>query len=180
MKMAITFWILEALLLWSVVASAWKKWSHAGKNPGRVALPNLADGFTFAAIFATSCGVVSSTNFGDERHLTLRPGFGSLEERDVVTMNSSTEDKDRLFQVLALPGETFSVVDGRARVNGAIVSWIDGDWEFECPEQTVSTGEFAALRSSAETPDSCEDFGPFSGDAIVVHSWFRFWPLWGP
>ena len=97
------------------------------------------------------------------------------------------EIEDLIKRVVALPGETVSVVNGRLHIDGEPLeeSYLpDGITtpaffpESGCvPECTVGPDEVFVLGDHRSNSDASNHFGPLPFEAVVGRAFIRVWPL---
>lgn len=117
---------------------------------------------------------------------------GQPERGDIIVFHAPTAAQcpkgtgcDYIKRIIALPGETIEVKDGKYYVNGAL---LDEDYLPDSLEtmpnaftngRVVTLGEDEYFVSGDNRPNSSDSrsWGPITSKEIVGRAFFRYWPL---
>ncbi len=114
----------------------------------------------------------------------------------IVFENPSTESgeiSDLIKRVVALPGETLQVLDGKVYIDGNLMiepylESSDGTFDFNAPEGCIGTeevlnkcivpdGHVFVMGDNRDNSRDSRIFGPVDVEAIVGRAFVRVWPL---
>lgn len=145
------------------------------------------------AHFVVDGSSMESTLHNGDRVFVNKIGYRFHDPRrgDVVVLHDgkSSRDRDLIKRVVALPGETISMVDCEVRINGVVLDepYLDeehrtpGGCGAGIPEQVVPEGAVFVLGDNRDdSADSrSRDIGVIDHDEIVGRAFVVFWPLSG-
>lgn len=147
----------------------------------------------FQAFYIPSASMEPTLENGD-RVLVNKISYDleDVDRGDIIVFErpdawGSGDIKDLIKRVIALPGETVSVVDGEVLVNGAALEepWL-GDGvatpaffpESGCvPECTIPADSVFVLGDNRANSDASNHFGPLPFDHVVGRAFVRVWPI---
>jgi signal peptidase I len=107
--------------------------------------------------------------------------FSQPQRGDVIVLHDPKNiSQDFIKRVMALPGETVQLKQGRVYVNGKLLdepyiehlckAGCDGTW-------TLKDDEYFVLGDNRSNSFDSHSFGPIKRTLIVGQAWFRYWPL---
>lgn len=114
--------------------------------------------------------------------------FNQLKRGDVVVFNSPTE-ADKLFikRIIALPGETVMVKDGKVYLNGSLydessylkpsVITYGGAFLIDGQPQTVPQGYLCVMGDNRENSSDSRAWGFLDKKKLIGKSIMRIWPV---
>lgn len=114
--------------------------------------------------------------------------LGKPQRGDVVVFRSpKNQDVDFIKRVVALPGETVKISNGRVYVNGSVLnenSYLSGEvatgpegYLTENQEIVVPEGKYFVMGDNREHSSDSRDFGPVEPHEFVGKVFFRYWPV---
>ncbi len=109
--------------------------------------------------------------------------FGGPQRGDIVVFRSPGADKDFIKRVIALPGETVRIQNGRVFVNGKPIDepYIKHRATYDLEQKTVPPGAYFVLGDNR--PNSSDShLGWFvPADNVIGRAWVSYWPptYWG-
>lgn len=109
------------------------------------------------------------------------------ERGDVVVFTAPTSDTDEFIKrVIAVPGETVSLKEGKVYVNGKLldedyiadsVYTSGGNFLVEGAVFTVPEGEYFVIGDNRPNSSDSRYFGPILKKAITGRAWVAYWPV---
>ena len=112
--------------------------------------------------------------------------FGAPQRGDVIVFRYPKDPtRDFIKRVIALPGDTVEIREGRIFVNGQqlVEPYIDdGDrLTYACSTYRVPPGEFFVLGDNRNNSSGSHVWGPVPREYIVGKAWVVYWPAdaWG-
>ncbi|MFT4114707.1 MAG: signal peptidase I [Silvibacterium sp.] len=107
--------------------------------------------------------------------------FGSISRGDVVVFHYPRDpQKSYIKRVIALPGDSLRIDDGRVYVNGNRVSepYVPARYEDSrsMPEIVIPHGEFFVMGDHRSISSDSRDFGPVDRELIYGKAAFIYWP----
>jgi signal peptidase I len=147
----------------------------------------------FQAFYIPSGSMEPTLEIGD-RVLVNKISYdlGDVDRGDIVVFErpdswGAGDIEDLIKRVVALPGETVSVVDGQVLVDGEALDegyLPDGVTtpaffpDSGCvPECTLGPDEIFVLGDNRGNSDASNHFGPLPFDTVVGRAFIRVWPL---
>jgi signal peptidase I len=109
------------------------------------------------------------------------PGRG-----DVVVFMPPVSEDEFIKRIIALPGETIMISDGRIYINGKLLDepYIDdnvrtanGSFLSEGVEYTVPNGEYFVLGDNRPHSSDSRSWGPITKKTISGRAWVVYWPI---
>ena len=107
--------------------------------------------------------------------------FGAPRHGDVIVFIAQTNPKERDFikRVVALPGQTVEVRDGRVRVDGVAYEepYIEAPPSYAFPPAVVPQGKLFVLGDNRNNSLDSHIIGMVSESAVLGRVDLRYWPL---
>jgi signal peptidase I len=110
--------------------------------------------------------------------------FHPPERGDIVVLDPPVRsDKPYIKRVIALPGETVAVRDGKVYVNGEpleeayIAEPPRYTYPFNAGEYTVPEGDVFVMGDNRNNSSDSHVFGPVALDHIIGKAFFSYWPF---
>lgn len=116
----------------------------------------------------------------DGDFLIIRTGGGSPGRGDVVVLHDPTDRRtDLIKRVVALPGETIAIANGRVLIDGEAIDepYISGRWEGSMRPVTLHEGDYFVMGDNRNNSTDSRAFGPVSGDTLIGREIVSYWPL---
>lgn len=147
----------------------------------------------FQAFYIPSGSMEPTLEIGD-RVLVNKISYdlGDVDRGDIVVFErpdawGTGDIEDLIKRVVALPGETISVVDGQVLIDGEaleegyLAEGVTTPAFFPdsgcVPECTLGPDEIFVLGDNRGNSDASNHFGPLSFDTVVGRAFIRVWPL---
>lgn len=115
------------------------------------------------------------------------PGFGKLERGDVIVfVYPEDRTKDFIKRLIALPGDTVEIKDGKAYVNGEVMKdernknfyyYNRGDFGAENDPIKVPQGKYFVMGDNSGSSHDSRYWGFVDQNDIVGRAEVIFWPL---
>jgi signal peptidase I len=98
---------------------------------------------------------------------------------DIVVLDIPGQSEMLIKRVVALPGETIEVRDGRAYVDGRMLSepWITHPGGRDYGPQTIPPLQVFVLGDNRGESNDSRNFGAVPIEHVVGRAWFSYWPL---
>ncbi len=108
--------------------------------------------------------------------IVFRPPF--VEQETMLGQFLGKED-DYLKRVIALPGETVQVTDGKVLINGEPLEepYVAAAPVYEMAPVTVPEGKLFVLGDNRNDSFDSHAWGLLDMDSVYSRAFFRFWPL---
>ena len=110
--------------------------------------------------------------------------FHPPDRGDIIVLNPPVRsDKPYIKRVIALPGETVAVRDGKVYVNGEVIeeAYIAEpprySYPFNAGEYTVPEGAVFVMGDNRNNSSDSHIFGPVPLDRVIGKAFFSYWPL---
>lgn len=108
--------------------------------------------------------------------------FASKPERgDVIVLHNPRDpSEDFIKRVMALPGETIQIIEGRVFINGTMLEepYIENFCKTNCDGTwTLKDNEYFVLGDNRGNSHDSHAFGPIDQRLIVGQAWIRYYPL---
>jgi signal peptidase I len=111
--------------------------------------------------------------------------FGQPQRQDIIIFHNENEGKVLVKRVIALPGESFEIRNGRVYINGSETpldepyvkneGYIERGYRFN--EGTVPEGHIFVMGDNRNDSMDSREIGYISMEDIIGEAIFRFWPL---
>jgi len=100
---------------------------------------------------------------------------------DIVVLklpNRRQSDPPLIKRVVALPGETIEIRDGRVYINGQALeeSYLEQLTSGNMPPRVVSPDYVFVLGDNRGSSNDSRSFGEVALSDIIGHAWVRYWP----
>ena len=104
--------------------------------------------------------------------------FREPQRGDVVVINRPAGETALIKRVIGLPGETVSVIDGHAYINGEPIAepWVSYFGGRDCPPTYIPPGYFFAIGDNRRDSLDSRALGPFAEHDIRGHAFIVYWP----
>jgi signal peptidase I len=107
--------------------------------------------------------------------------FESISRGDVVVFHYPLDpEKSYIKRVIALPGDTLSIDEGRVFVNGKRVNELYVPRQYRdarsMPEMVIPPNEFFVMGDHRSISSDSRDFGPVARNLIYGKAAFVYWP----
>lgn len=107
--------------------------------------------------------------------------FENISRGDVVVFHYPRDlEKSYIKRVIALPGDTLSIDDGRVYVNGKKVDEPYVPWRYRdersIAETVIPPNEYFVMGDHRSISSDSRDFGPVPRDLIYGKAAFVYWP----
>lgn len=112
-----------------------------------------------------------------------RCGVGHPQDQPCPEPTEGESDMNFIKRVIAEPGDTVSIREGRAFVNGEALDepYIQGDLSCSTcnlpQEITVPPGHFFMMGDNRGQSADSREWGPVPEDSIIGNAFFTYWPL---
>lgn len=114
--------------------------------------------------------------------------FENPKRGDVIVFSSPTdENKDFIKRVMAIPGDTISIRDGKVYVNGEMVDestylsesvyTSQGAFLQEGEVETVPEGQYFVMGDNRNASSDSREWGFLEKGEIIGKSFFVYWPI---
>jgi len=142
--------------------------------------------FLVAQAALQSCVVVGSSMepnlYGGQRLLVSKAAywFGSPRRGDVIVFHSPENlEHDLIKRVIALPGETVEIREGKVYIDGR---YLPEDYVLEqpgytLPSQVVPADCYFVLGDNRNHSSDSHVWGMLPGEYIIGKAWLCYWPL---
>jgi len=132
---------------------------------------------------------MESTLHNGDRVFVNKIGYRFHDPRrgDVVVLHDSKSDRDRdlIKRVIALPGETISMIDCEVRIDGVVLDepYLDEEHRLPggcgagVPEQVIPDGAVFVLGDNRDDSADSRSLGVVEHDEIVGRAFVIFWPV---
>lgn len=152
--------------------------------------------FVFSTVYNVSMyptlqdgDIVLLAKFGEIKHgdIVSFKSILTITQRDLESINflqrifnKEGDRKILIKRVIAIPGDTVAIKDGKVYRNGIVlhepyVKEIYDSKDFE--EQVVPPGSYFLVGDNRPRSFDGRDFGFVTREDIIGKVWFRFWPL---
>jgi signal peptidase I len=115
-----------------------------------------------------------------DRVLTVSPRFAGTPKRGEVWVFRYSEPGAKSFikRVVAVPGDTVAITDGKLLVNDSPVNepYLSEALKYESQATKLGTGQFFVLGDNRNNSNDSHVFGPVGGESFLGKVEFRYWP----
>jgi len=106
--------------------------------------------------------------------------FGDPQRGEVIVFRSlENPDRDLIKRVIALPGETVEIKEGRVYVNGAPLEegYILEEPQYNLPSQQVPPDLYFVLGDNRNSSSDSHVWGMLPRKNMIGKAWLCYWPL---
>jgi signal peptidase I len=141
----------------------------------------LAINFLTARVYVEGSSMVPTFSHGDfliVNRMAYR--WGELERGDVIVFPyPGNPEDDYIKRVIALPGDTFQIENGRVFVNGILLEepYVSGPSLRDFPQLAVPPQTVFVLGDNRNDSSDSRAWGPLQVDDILGKAVLRYWPL---
>lgn len=105
---------------------------------------------------------------------------GEPQRGDIVVFRFPRDPtRDFIKRVIALPGDTVEVRQGKVYVNGQFVdeAYINEIANYSWPARKMDAGEYFVLGDNRNNSSDSHVWGPVPRDNIIGKAWISYWPI---
>lgn len=97
---------------------------------------------------------------------------------DIVILRAPDGSKNLVKRVIALPGESVQIVDGKTYVNGSFLSepYVQYFDSTDYGPVTIRDGEIFVMGDNRRNSMDSRVFGPISSSNVTSKVFYRYWP----
>ncbi|TET37237.1 MAG: signal peptidase I [Dehalococcoidia bacterium] len=106
--------------------------------------------------------------------------FGDPQRGEVIVFRSlENPDRDLIKRVIALPGETVEIKEGRVYIDGAPLDepYIIEEPDYTYPSRQVPPDFYFVLGDNRNSSSDSHVWGMLPREYIIGKAWFCYWPL---
>jgi signal peptidase I len=106
--------------------------------------------------------------------------FGEPQRGDIVVFRFPRDpSRDFIKRVIATPGDTVEIRQGRVFVNGQFVdeAYINEVGNYTSPPQKIQPNEYFVLGDNRNNSSDSHVWGTVPRDNIIGKAWLSYWPL---
>lgn len=115
---------------------------------------------------------------------TLKDGavylFGEPQRGDIVVFRFPRDpSRDFIKRIIATPGDTVDIRQGRVYVNNTLVDefYINEVPNYSMPPERMSPGRYFVLGDNRNNSSDSHVWGPVPRDNIIGKAWLSYWPV---
>ena len=105
--------------------------------------------------------------------------FGEPQRGDIVVFRYPKDpSRDFIKRVIALPGETVEVKQGKVYVDGRLIDefYLNETPNYSSPAQRLRPGEYFVLGDNRNNSSDSHVWGAVPRDNIIGKAWLSYWP----
>jgi signal peptidase I len=105
--------------------------------------------------------------------------FGEPQRGDIVVFRYPKDpSRDFIKRVIALPGETVEVRQGKVYVNNQLIDefYLNEIPNYSAPAYKLPSGEYFVLGDNRNNSSDSHVWGPVPRDNIIGRAWLSYWP----
>jgi signal peptidase I len=106
--------------------------------------------------------------------------FGEPQRGDIVVFRFPRDpSRDFIKRVIAVPGDTVEIRQGRVFVNSQFLdeAYINEAGNYTSPAQKIQPGEYFVLGDNRNNSSDSHVWGTVPRDNIIGKAWISYWPL---
>ena len=106
--------------------------------------------------------------------------FGEPQRGDIIVFRFPRDpSRDFIKRVIAVPGDTVEIRQGRVYVNGTFVdeAYINEVGNYTSGPQKIQPGEYFVLGDNRNNSSDSHVWGTVPRDNIIGRAWLSYWPL---
>jgi len=106
--------------------------------------------------------------------------FGDPQRGEVIVFRSlENPDRDLIKRVIALPGETVEIKEGKVYIDGAPLEedYILEEPQYTYPSRQVPPDLYFVLGDNRNSSSDSHVWGMLPGEYIIGKAWLCYWPL---
>jgi len=106
--------------------------------------------------------------------------FGDPQRGEVIVFRSlENPDRDLIKRVIALPGETVEINEGKVYIDGAPLEedYILEEPQYTYPSRQVPPDLYFVLGDNRNSSSDSHVWGMLPGEYIIGKAWLCYWPL---
>jgi len=183
--------ILETLLLTLLIFLLVRAVVQNFRVEGRSMEPTLHSGeyllINKAVYWYFDPNILSSVLAGESENVAPKQRvyvFGPPQRGDVVVFRYPRDpERDFIKRIIAVPGDTVEIRDGRVYVNDELLveEYTNGPANYSYPRETVPPNEYFVLGDNRNNSSDSHIWGLVPAENIVGKAWLSYWPpsQWG-
>ena len=105
--------------------------------------------------------------------------FGEPERGDIIVFRYPKDpSRDFIKRVIAVPGETVEIRQGKVYVNGRLIDefYLNETPNYSSPAYKMRPGEYFVLGDNRNNSSDSHVWGPVPRDNIIGKAWISYWP----
>lgn len=180
--------VVETLVLTAVIFLLVRSVVQNFKVEGRSMEPTLRNGqylvINKALYWHVDASLVDRVLPGVVNETARRDGavyvFGEPQRGDIVVFRYPKDpSRDFIKRVIALPGDTVEIRQGKVYVNGQYVdeAYINETANYSWSPRRMASGEYFVLGDNRNNSSDSHVWGPVPRDNIIGKAWVSYWPV---
>jgi signal peptidase I len=180
--------VVETLILTAVIFLLVRAVVQNFKVEGRSMEPTLRNGqyllINKAVYWHVDGELIGRVFPRAEPDSTLKDGavylFGEPQRGDIVVFRFPRDpSRDFIKRIIAIPGDTVDIRQGRVYVNNTLVDefYINEVPNYSMPPERMSPGRYFVLGDNRNNSSDSHVWGPVPRDNIIGKAWLSYWPV---